>query len=186
VSEFKQVHMKFWQNDFVLGLNAEERYFYIYLITNSMTNQCGIYKLNRKLAELETGYSFDKIEGCLHKFEEYGKVVVSKTTTEILLVNWFKHNFKGSKRAMAQVNKELKDVKDGELLKMVYDYCIKRQYPVKEIFSGVIIPGLETEQEAIEAKEIAEAAPEKSRSLKPIFRKKKSKYRQHWRTKRRV
>ena len=139
MSIFKNVHIKFWQNDFVLGLTAEERYFYIYLITNSMTNQCGIYKFNRRLVELETGYSCDKIESFLKKFEEYGKVVISCSTTEIMLVNWFKHNFKSNKKTLQSVNKELKDVKDKELLQKLYDYCCKRQYPVKEIFNGVIL-----------------------------------------------
>ena len=131
--------MRFWQNDFVLGLTAEERYFYMYLITNSMTNQCGIYKFNRRLAELETGYSCDKIDNYLKKFEEYGKVIISQSSTEIMLVNWFKHNFKSNKKTLQSVNKELKDVKDKELLQKLYDFCIKRQYPVTEIFRGVLL-----------------------------------------------
>ena len=148
---FKNVHIKFWQNDFVLGLTAEERYFYIYLITNSMTNQCGIYKLNRKLAELETGYGCDKIESYLKKFEEYGKVIVSETTAEIMLINWFKHNFKSNKKALSSINKELKDIKDRELLKKLYDFCTKRQYPVNEIFNGVMLPdGIMEEGNSVE------------------------------------
>ena len=139
MSMFKNVHIKFWQNDFVLGLTAEERYFYIYLITNSMTNQCGIYKFNRRLAELETGYNSNKIESFLKKFQEYGKVMISQTTTEIMLVNWFKHNFKSNKKALASINKELKDIKDKEFLEKLYDFCCKRQYPVNEMFSGVIL-----------------------------------------------
>ena len=59
---FKQVHIKFWQNDFVLGLTAEERYFYIYLITNSTTNQFDIFKFNRRVAELEISYTAEQIE----------------------------------------------------------------------------------------------------------------------------
>lgn len=138
--------MKFWQNDFVLGLTAEERYFYIYLVTNSMTNNCGIYKLNRKLAELETGYTSEKIDRCLEKFEEYGKVLVSKTSTEIMLVNWLKHNFKNSKKAIGLINKELMDVKDKELIQKLYDFCIKRQYPTAELFAGVIVPEIQREK----------------------------------------
>ena len=158
MSMFKNVHIKFWQNDFVLGLTAEERYFYIYLITNSMTNQCGIYKFNRRLAELETGYSCDKIESFLKKFEEYGKVIISCSTTEIMLVNWFKHNFKSNKKALANINKELKDVKDKELLEKLYDFCCKRQYPINEMFSGVILPEGIVEKSNTVVKEADEVA----------------------------
>jgi hypothetical protein len=108
---------------------------------------------------LETGYSVDKIEEFLNKFQQYGKVIISQSTTEIMLVNWFKHNFKNGKRAIAQVNKELKDVKDKELLKIVYDYCLNRQCPVKEIFNGVDIPGVKIEEKVKEEK-IVEAVPE--------------------------
>ena len=156
MSMFKNVHIRFWQNDFVLGLTAEERYFYIYLITNSMTNQCGIYKLNRRLAELETGYSCDKIESFLKKFEEYGKVIISEITAEIMLVNWFKHNFKSNKKTLVSINKELKDIKDKELSKKLYDFCSKRQYPVNEIFSGVILPKGIAEKSNVVVKEAEE------------------------------
>jgi hypothetical protein len=57
-----------------------------------------------------------------------------------MLVNWFKHNFKSNKKTLASINKELKDIKDKELLEKLYGFCCKRQYPVNEMFSGVILP----------------------------------------------
>ena len=110
-----------------------ENIFFRYPINDTLTNQCGIYKFNRRVAELETGYSCDKIESLLKKFEEHGKVTVSRTTIEIMLVNWFKHNFKVNKKKLLSINTELKDVKDKELLKRLYDFCSKRQYPTDEI-----------------------------------------------------
>ncbi|WP_139905286.1 hypothetical protein [Clostridium thermarum] len=58
----KQIQEKFWQNEFVLELKPEERYFYMYVITNTMTSLCGIYKFSLKLAALETGLATDVIE----------------------------------------------------------------------------------------------------------------------------
>ena len=160
MSTFKQVHNKFWQNDFVLGLTSEERYFYIYLITNSMTNQCGIFKFNRRLAELETGNDAEQIEKYLEKFQDFGKVVISSTTTEVMLVNWFKHNFKNNKKEIALINKELKDIKDKELLKKLYDSCSSRLYPVSEIFNGITLPGVAMKKEELQVKASPEAAVE--------------------------
>ena len=31
----KKIQVKFWQDDFVLELTPEERYFYMYLVTNT-------------------------------------------------------------------------------------------------------------------------------------------------------
>ncbi|WP_139903765.1 hypothetical protein [Clostridium thermarum] len=138
MSQQKQIQEKFWQNEFVLGLQPEERYFYMYLITNTMTNLCGIYKFSIKLAELETGLAPEVIETHLKTFESYGKLIISKTTKEIMIVNWFKHNFKANKKTIGAINKELKDVKDKEFLKLLYEICIHRQYPVEELFNGIM------------------------------------------------
>jgi hypothetical protein len=136
---FKQIQEKFWQSEFVLNLKPEERYFYMYLITNTMTTFCGIYKFSIKLAELETGLAPEVIEKYLRTFEGHGKLIISKTTKEIMIVNWFKHNFKGNKKTIASINKELKDVKDKEFLKQLYEICVQRQYPVEELFSGITL-----------------------------------------------
>jgi hypothetical protein len=152
---YKQIQEKFWQNDFVLELKPEERYFYMYLITNTMTTLCGIYKFSIKIAELETGLAPEVIEKHLRTFESYGKVIISKTTKEIMIANWFKHNFKGSKRTIASINKELKDVKDKEFLKQLYDICVQRQYPVEDLFKGIIITSPEKEKD----KNIGQALP---------------------------
>lgn len=54
---YRNVQVNFWQDDFVLDLTPEERYFYIYLLTCSKTTQCGMYSLPKRLAEMETGYN---------------------------------------------------------------------------------------------------------------------------------
>ena len=146
MTNYKQIDMRFWQNNFVLGLTPEERDFYMYLVTNTMTTKCGVYKFNMKVAELETGYTAEVIEKHLENFEKYGKIVISKSTKEIMIVNWFKHNFKNNKKMILDINKELKDIKNKEFIKELYDLCVEREYPVKEIFSGIILPGVERKE----------------------------------------
>ena len=41
---YRHIHIEYWQDGFVLDLTPEEKYFYIYLMTNSKTSQCGIYE----------------------------------------------------------------------------------------------------------------------------------------------
>ncbi|MDP4088313.1 MAG: hypothetical protein Q8930_03440 [Bacillota bacterium] len=137
---YKQIQANFWQNAFVLDLTPEERYFYVYLITNTMTTVCGIYKFNLKLAVLETGLSTEVINNYLNAFESSGKIVVSKISREIMIVNWLKHNSKRNKKIIGQINAELKEVKDKELLRRFYEICIKREYPDEAIFNGVVLP----------------------------------------------
>ncbi|MGQ0437590.1 hypothetical protein ACT4UT_04545, partial [Bacillus sp. B-TM1] len=47
---YRTVQVNFWQDDFVLDLTPEERYFYVYLLTCSKTTQCGIFPFPKRLA----------------------------------------------------------------------------------------------------------------------------------------
>ncbi|MDP4089097.1 MAG: hypothetical protein Q8930_07485 [Bacillota bacterium] len=140
MTTYKQIQANFWQNTFVLDLTPEERYFYVYLITNTMTTVCGIYRFNLKLAVLETGLSSEVINNYLNTFESSGKIVISKVSRELMIVNWLKHNSKMNKKIIGQINAELKEVKDKELLRQYYEICKERQYPVEAIFNGVVLP----------------------------------------------
>lgn len=156
MAAYKQISAKFWQNDFVLGLEPGERYFYMYLITNSMTTQCGIYKFNYRVAELETGYSAEEIEKYLKSFEEYEKILISKTSKEIMIVNWFKHNFRANKRTVQAINKELKEVKDKEFLQLLLSICNEKQLPIEDIFNGIALLDIEIEGEETAAEMLQE------------------------------
>ena len=73
------MQVNFWQDEFILDLTPEERYFYIYLLTGTKTKQCGIYVLPKRLAELETGYSMG-VEKLLNRFVAYGKILYDAET----------------------------------------------------------------------------------------------------------
>ncbi|MDA2423313.1 hypothetical protein PDN55_25120, partial [Bacillus cereus] len=59
---YRNVQVNFWQDDFVLDLTPEERYFYVYLLTCSKTTQCGIFPFPKRLAEMETGYNRETVD----------------------------------------------------------------------------------------------------------------------------
>lgn len=120
MAKFRQVHTSFWQDSFVLDLTPEEKYFYLYLMTNSKTTQCGIYELPIRVIEMETGYNRETCQKLLDRFIEYGKVLYSQTNKEIMIVNWFKYNLIKSSKVIACINKELKEVKTKEFLQELY------------------------------------------------------------------
>ena len=89
---YRHIHIDYWQDGFVLDLTPEEKYFYIYLMTNSKTSQCGIYELPKRIIETETGYNRETVDKLLDRFVEYKKIKYCKETGEIFLINWLKHN----------------------------------------------------------------------------------------------
>ena len=127
------IHSSFWQDAFVLNLTPEEKYFYLYLMTNSKTSQCGIYELPKKVMELETGYNLETVDKLLRRFIEYGKVMYSLKTNEIFLVNWCKYNYTNSPKVLACIKKELQEVKCKEFVRKIQVLAKDYGYPIDSL-----------------------------------------------------
>jgi len=118
---YRQLYTSFWQDDFILSLPYIERYFYIYLMTNSKTSICGIYELPRAIAVMETGLPLAKINELLEKFEKkYHRIVCSKTTNEIIITNWLKYNGNPSPKVQTAIKTGFDSVKDKSLIQYRY------------------------------------------------------------------
>ena len=166
---YRQVQTAFWQDEFVLQLTPEEKYFYLYLLTNSKTKQCGIYQLPMQVIIMETGYNQETAEKLLNRFIDYGKVIYSIKTKEIGIINWPKYNPMESPKTRACVVKELKEVKDKMLIMKIYgdpEIFLKgnrSRYPLE----GVSQEEEEKEKEKTEAEEEAGTASGGTDGLKP-------------------
>jgi len=55
MAKYRQLYTEFWSDSFVLELSSEEKFFYLYLLTNTKTTQSGIYEISRRFIETETG-----------------------------------------------------------------------------------------------------------------------------------
>jgi hypothetical protein len=117
---YRQIQTTYWQDEFVLNLTPEEKYFYLFLLTNSKTKQCGIYQLPVQVIVFETGYNQETVEKLLKRFIDYGKIIYSAKTREIGIINWPKYNSIESPKTKACVLKELKEVKDRSLIDKIY------------------------------------------------------------------
>jgi len=116
---FRQIQTSFWQDDFVLSLTPEEKYFYIYLFTNSKTKQCGIYELPLQVASLDTGYNRETIIKLIQKFIEFGKIAYDWETKELAIKNWMKYNPTNNPKVEACVTKELSQIKNKSLIEFI-------------------------------------------------------------------
>lgn len=71
---YRQPQTSFWQNEYILELEPLEKYVYTYLMTNPRTTQCGIYRLVKKLMELELGLEWETIYKILKKLMDLNLV----------------------------------------------------------------------------------------------------------------
>lgn len=136
---YRYLRTGFWQDDFIAELTPEEKYFYIYLMTNFKTTQCGIFKLVKRFVEAETGYNRETIDKLIKRFIDYGKILYCEETNEIIILNWIKYNFVNSKNTILCINKELKEVKNKEFVNIMYKLCLELNYNVESIFKDIEI-----------------------------------------------
>ncbi|WP_242238128.1 DnaD domain-containing protein [Bacillus cereus group sp. BfR-BA-01316] len=165
---YRNVQMNFWQDEFILDLTPEERYFYIYLLTGTKTKQCGIYILPKRLAELETGYSMETVEKLLNRFVEYGKILYDAETKELFIINWLHYNPILNTNVEKCVLRELKTVKSKEFIHMFLRKCLEEEYKIPLLLQYFGMPEEEIssnsqqaiiqEKEAVEEVEIVEEA----------------------------
>ena len=116
---FRKISVGFWEDSLVYSLTAEQKYFFLYLLTNSKTKQCGVYEITLGKMCVETGYTLKKVEVLLKFFCENGRIKYSRSTSEIAIRNWLKYNDSSSPKVKACVRYESVNIKDRSLLSYV-------------------------------------------------------------------
>jgi hypothetical protein len=136
---YRTISNSFWTDAKVVDdFTPEDRYFYLYLLTNPHTNLCGCYELSFKQAADEMGYSKDVVERLINRFIGVHKLIdYSKTTKEIIIINWGRHNWTLSEKYMKGVLKEIDNVKNPHFKQYLEDLIenkdtlsIGYQYPM--------------------------------------------------------
>ena len=115
------VSTEFWTDKKVVEqFTPEDKLFFLYLLTNPHTTQLGIYPFIPKIAAFEIGYSKDTVFSLIERFEKYGIVKFSETSSEIAVKNYLKHSIvKGGTPVYDLLVKEANLVKDKSLLRFV-------------------------------------------------------------------
>lgn len=160
---YRSVQVNFWQDEFVLDLTPEERYFYIYLLTCSKTRQCGIYPLPLRLVEMETGYNRETVEKLLQRFIAYGKILYDAETKELYVLNWLRYNPVTNTNIEKCVLRELKTVKNKEFVHMFLRRCLEEELDIpllleyfgmpveaSDVIPQAVVQGYEADEEVEE------------------------------------
>ena len=122
---FRKIKISFWQDRYILKLPPLEKYFYLYLLTNSQTKQCGIYEIPVEVMKMETGLEEKEIYNHIDKFQKDGKIKFNKENSEIMIRNWLKHNHSRSMKIIKCAKEEIKNVKTKSFIEHYYTLCIE-------------------------------------------------------------
>ena len=148
---YRTIDTAFWGDRKVSeDFSADERYLYLYLMTNNRTRLCGCYEITCKAMAFETGLPADKVKKALSALDEKHHVIMyDPATSEVLLLNWAKYQWNTSPKTLASVRKDAASIHNESYKEAVLDLVnraengeerdtlsIPYQYPIE----GVSIP----------------------------------------------
>ncbi len=111
---YRTVSLYFWTDPKVVDdFTPEDKYFYLYLLTNPHTMLSGCYEISLKHMSDECGYNKDTIERLLNRFDKIHNLIkYDNSTKEILLLNWCKYNWNKSPKVLKALNEQTKLIKN--------------------------------------------------------------------------
>jgi DnaD/phage-associated family protein len=148
LARFRMIHTEFWDDPRVSEeMTPEDKYFFLYLLTNSNTTQIGIYQITKKQMAFDMGYSIESINSLLERFINHHKIVIyNPETRELAIKNWGKYNFnKGGKPVLDCVKSELNSVKDKSLISFVSERILKDE--IKKVYDSYTTRGRIVEED---------------------------------------
>lgn len=122
MAKFRMIDIGFWNDSKVMEeMTPEDKYLFLYLLTNSNTTQIGIYSLTKKQMAFDTGYSIESVQSIFERLIHQHKMLkYNPQTREVAIRNWGKYNFlRGGKPVEDCVISELCKVKDRSLIAFV-------------------------------------------------------------------
>jgi hypothetical protein len=94
MATFRMIPTNFWRNPFVLEeMTPEDKYFYLYLLTNSQSTPIGSYKITKKQIAFDLGYSIEEVNSSIERFTNHHKIIrYNSETRELAFNNWEDNN----------------------------------------------------------------------------------------------
>ena len=130
---YRTISLSFWTDSKVDdNFTPEDKYFYLYLLTNPHTNICGCYEISHKQMERETGYNLDTVKRLLGRMEKEHRVIAySEETKEVLILNWHKYNWTRSEKVLKSVRETAQYIKNSsfkEFIEKIIENPLQNQY----------------------------------------------------------
>jgi len=131
-SYYRKIKTLFWQDSKVSEeMNINERYFFLYILTNPHTNLSGLYEITKKQMADETGFSKDELNELINKLVSLKLIKYDSKCNEILIINWSRYNWSTSDKLLKGVGNELLYVKSSELFNNLKEYLTNTDFSLE-------------------------------------------------------
>ena len=90
-------------------------YLWLYILTSPRTTLCGVLKNSKTMMALESKMERMELEESLLNLEYKHRLIkYNQENDEVLILNWYKHNWTKSKKLMEALKKQVGKVKTEE------------------------------------------------------------------------
>lgn len=114
MAKYRHISMAFWTDPKVVDdMTPEDRYIYLYCMTNPHTNICGCYEISIKQIARETGYNEDSVLHVLRRLDETHDLIrYCSATKELLILNWHRYNWASTEKTDRVILADIQSVKN--------------------------------------------------------------------------
>lgn len=121
MGNYRNISILFWSDQKIDDdFTPEDKYFYLYLLTNPHTNICGCFEISWKQLSSETGYTRETIAKLIDRMQRIHHVIrFDESTMEILILNWWKYNWSRSEKLCKAVEGVANHIKNKEFKEYV-------------------------------------------------------------------
>lgn len=123
MATYRTVYLSYWTDSKVEDdFTPEDKYFYLYILTNPHTNLCGCYEISMSSMTKETGYNEGSIKRLLDRMENVHQVLqYDKETKEVFIPKWGKYNWANSPKTIQGAVNVASHIKSERLRKAFND-----------------------------------------------------------------
>lgn len=130
----------FWSDEKIMNFTPQDKYFWLFLLTNEYTSQLGIYYLPIKKAAFDLGYDEETVRELIKRFIDYEMISFSWNTSEVAIKNYLIYSVvSGGKPVYDCLIREMYQVKDKSMLKYIYDNLTQ-----KDLLNNTVIDFIKT------------------------------------------
>ena len=121
MSTQRYISTSFWDDEWVQSLNLTNKALYLYLLTNTLTNIAGVYKISTRRISFDTGLEEKEVINILNIFIQAGKVY--RINEYIILPNWTKHQKWETRTSIKAGIEKIFNSLPPEVLKLAKNVC---------------------------------------------------------------
>lgn len=128
----RMVDTNIWEDAKVEELPMTAKLLWVYVLTSPRGNLAGCYELTMRRVSIDTGLTAEQAREAMRELCGAGLASYSDETCEVLVHNWFKHNWSNSPKLLKPLAEAICAVKDkrfADYLVTAYENRAGKEFP---------------------------------------------------------